>query len=69
MLRQSPRQQTNLITAFLDANMVYGVDKERSDYLREFKDGRLKTGDGNLLPVSETFLCFSTNFYCICSSL
>lgn len=56
LLRNSPREQTNQITAFIDANMVYGVDKKRSDYLREFKDGRLKTGEGDLMPKNDNFL-------------
>ena len=52
MLRSSPRQQVNIISAFIDGNMIYGSDQERSDHLREFSGGRLRTGKGDLLPVS-----------------
>jgi len=31
---------------------VYGETKERNKALREFTDGKLKTGPGDLLPVS-----------------
>jgi len=31
---------------------VYGETEERNKALREFKDGKLKTGPGDLLPVS-----------------
>jgi len=34
--------------------MIYGSDEQRSLNLREMKDGRLRTGDGDLLPVNDT---------------
>lgn len=46
----NPRKFNNEITAYLDASNVYGSDKDRSDWLRTFKDGKLKTSEGNLLP-------------------
>jgi peroxidase len=36
------REQVNTLTAFLDASMVYGSDKNRADALRTFVDGKLK---------------------------
>ena len=57
MLRSSPRQQVNIITAFIDGNMIYGSDKERSRNLREMKNGRLRTGNGDILPVSKASYC------------
>lgn len=47
------RTNTNALTAWLDASMVYGSDKVAADSLREFKNGRMRTSDGNLLPKNE----------------
>jgi hypothetical protein len=49
----NPRQQTNEITAFLDASNVYGSDAARALALRT-RDGtgRLKTSAGDLLPFN-----------------
>lgn len=46
----SPRQQSNLNTAWLDASVVYGSDSVRAKWLRTFVDGKLKTSSGNMLP-------------------
>lgn len=46
------RQQTNALSAFVDASQVYGVDAERAAALRTFAGGKLKTSDGNLLPYN-----------------
>jgi peroxidase len=48
----NPLQQVNDITAWLDGSMVYGSDAARSDALRSFRGGKLKTSDGNLLPLN-----------------
>lgn len=49
----NPRQQTNQLTAFLDASMVYGSDPVRAAALRTNDGtGRLKTGAGHLLPFN-----------------
>ena len=48
----TPRQQVNILTSYIDGSVVYGETEERSNALREFKDGKLKTGPGDLLPVS-----------------
>jgi hypothetical protein len=44
------RQQYNLVTAWIDASMVYGSDSARASWLRTFQNGKLKTSEGNLLP-------------------
>lgn len=46
----NPRKFSNEITAFLDASNIYGSDKARSEWLRSFENGKLKTSEGNLLP-------------------
>ena len=48
----TPRQQVNKLTSYIDGSVVYGESEERNKALREFKDGKLKVGPGDLLPVS-----------------
>lgn len=48
----TPRQQLNVITAFLDGSMVYGSDAARAAALRAFVGGRLLTSAGGLLPFN-----------------
>jgi len=48
----SPRQQINIITAWIDASNVYGSGQVRADALRTFVDGKLKTSAGNLPPYN-----------------
>jgi len=53
----NPRQQTNGITALIDASNVYGSEPERSAALRlNDGSGRLAASDGNLLPFNEVGL-------------
>ncbi len=49
----SPRQQENEITAWIDASNVYGSDALRAAALRTLDGtGELKTSEGNLLPFN-----------------
>ncbi len=46
----TPREQVNSITAFIDGSNIYGSSEERANELRAFEGGRLITSEGNLLP-------------------
>ena len=48
----SPRQQINLITSWIDGSNVYGSDEARANWLRTFTEGKLKVSAGNLLPYN-----------------
>lgn len=48
----NPRQHANVLTACLDASMVYGSDPTRASALRTFSKGLLKTSDQDLLPFN-----------------
>eukprot|EP00486_Rosalina_sp_Unknown_P001345 CAMPEP_0201568726 /NCGR_PEP_ID=MMETSP0190_2-20130828/9941_1 /ASSEMBLY_ACC=CAM_ASM_000263 /TAXON_ID=37353 /ORGANISM="Rosalina sp." /LENGTH=666 /DNA_ID=CAMNT_0047990161 /DNA_START=99 /DNA_END=2096 /DNA_ORIENTATION=- len=48
--KENPRMQTNEITSFIDASMIYGSDDDRSKSLRSFSKGKLAVTDDNFLP-------------------
>lgn len=51
------REQVNLLTAYIDGSMVYGIEQDRVDALRAHDGtGRLATGPGDLLPFNRTGL-------------
>ena len=50
----NPRQHVNMVTSFIDGSAVYGSDEKRANWLRTFKDGKLKVSQGNLLPYNTT---------------
>ncbi|MEZ4898848.1 MAG: peroxidase family protein [Saprospiraceae bacterium] len=46
------RQQTNLITSWIDGSNIYGSEPERADWLRTHFQGKLKMSTGGLLPYN-----------------
>lgn len=48
------RKYANEISAFVDGSAVYGSTEIRANWLRVFKDGKLKVSKGNLLPWNTT---------------
>lgn len=47
------REQINTVTSWLDGSMIYGSDSQTAASLRTMQGGRLKTSEGNLLPVND----------------
>ena len=43
----------NKLSSYIDGSVVYGESEERNRVLREFKDGKMKVGSADLLPVSQ----------------
>ena len=43
----------NKLSSYIDGSVVYGESEERNSVLREFKDGKMKVGSADLLPVSQ----------------
>jgi hypothetical protein len=48
----NPRQHVNMVTSFIDGSAVYGSDEKSANWLRTFKNGKLKVSQGNLLPYN-----------------
>jgi hypothetical protein len=57
----SPRQQVNAVTSYLDLSQVYGSTNVVADALRTHSGGLLKTSPGNLLPFNSTAINPLTN--------
>ncbi|KAK6174185.1 hypothetical protein SNE40_017507 [Patella caerulea] len=59
-----PREQQNLLTAFIDGSNVYGSDDTTASHLRG-QNGRMKTSGNNLLPRGNDGDCIRDNApYC-----
>ena len=43
----------NKLSSYIDGSVEYGESEERNRVLREFKDGKMKVGSADLLPVSQ----------------
>ncbi|XP_070211050.1 salivary peroxidase/catechol oxidase-like isoform X2 [Littorina saxatilis] len=59
--QQSPVEQLNQISAYIDASMVYGSTEEEQRQLREFRGGRLKISGNDLLPKDDEETCVLNN--------
>lgn len=51
-LNNKIRQQSNLVTAWIDGSQVYGSEITRALWLRTRNKGKMKTSAGNLLPYN-----------------
>ncbi|XP_050400825.1 chorion peroxidase [Patella vulgata] len=60
---ENPREQQNLLTAFVDGSSVYGSDEETEERLRG-EDGRMKVSDNNLLPKGNSKDCIEEDNFC-----
>jgi peroxidase len=49
---KSVRTNVNVRTAWIDGSQIYGSDKDTSNSLRSFKNGKLLTSAGNLLTFN-----------------
>jgi hypothetical protein len=52
---ENPRQQINIISSYIDASAVYGLDVNRAAAIRTFHGGSMRTSpgpDGPLLPLN-----------------
>jgi hypothetical protein len=43
-----------MVTSFIDGSGVYGSDMKRANWLRSFKNGKLKLSEGNVLRMGRT---------------
>ena len=57
----------NKITSYIDGSVVYGESEERNRALREFKDGKMKVGPGDLIPVSNAEMFYRKNLHALFS--
>jgi peroxidase len=50
---ENPREQINFLSPFIDASNVYGDSSARNEYIRAFKDGKLKLTYGDMPPQND----------------
>lgn len=64
----TPRQQVNKLTSYIDGSVVYGESEMRNGALREFKDGKMKLGPDGLIPVRWSFRPHYSSTFFDCES-
>ncbi len=60
-VHKGARELLNGATAFLDASNIYGNSEDKTNDLRTFEGGFLRTSFGDLLPVDHSCDIFSNN--------
>lgn len=61
----NPRQQVNVVTAWIDGSQIYGSDAETAANLRTLVGGRLKTspGDDGVIGTGDDLLPYNSGTY------
>lgn len=49
----TPREQTTLITSFMDCTNIYGTTEARANWLRSYSGGKMKRSQGELPPLND----------------
>ncbi|RUS84196.1 hypothetical protein EGW08_008036 [Elysia chlorotica] len=64
---KEPREQMNMLTAFIDASQIYGSSLKTNNLIRLGRQGQLRVTDLNMLPEDDNSTCVKeTRFdYCL----